>query len=143
MLVLRDDPNSTKTDEPAQVSDLERIAHLDSTIVCAACGAIVTAAKDRIAVQGAHEHRFMNPAGFTYHIGCFASAIGCTIIGPDSLEYPWFPGFSWRYAMCGSCGRHLGWHFRKARTTREEESEENDAGFFGLILDRLVEPQSV
>jgi hypothetical protein len=72
----------------------------------------------------------MNPAGLLFHIGCFAEAIGCTVVGPDSPEYPWFAGFAWRYAQCGSCGRHLGWHFRSA----------GKPGFFGLILDRLVEP---
>jgi hypothetical protein len=80
-----------------------------------------------MAVHGSHDHRFMNPAGFTFHLGCFSTAIGCTIVGPDSFEYPWFTGFSWRYAMCGSCGCHLGWHFRKP----------DHEGFFGLILDRL------
>jgi hypothetical protein len=83
-----------------------------------------------MAIHGAHEHRFMNPAGVLFHIGCFAPAMGCTIVGPDSLEYPWFPGFAWRYAMCGSCGQHLGWHFR------QRGEDEHDA-FFGLILDRL------
>lgn len=71
----------------------------------------------------------MNPAGLLFHIGCFAEAIGCTVVGPDSLEYPWFAGFAWRYAECGNCRCHLGWHFRS----------EGRPSFFGLILDRLVE----
>jgi hypothetical protein len=72
----------------------------------------------------------MNPAGLLFHIGCFGEAIGCTVVGPDSLEYPWFPGFAWRFAMCAACGRHLGWQFRS----------EGKPSFFGLILDRLVDP---
>ena len=80
-------------------------------------------------VQGSHEHRFMNPAGLVFHFGCFAEAIGCLIVGPDSLEYAWFPGFAWRYALCASCGEHLGWQFRNGETDR----------FFGLILNRLRE----
>ena len=107
-------------------------------ILCAVCAASITSPEHRIAVQGAHEHRFMNPAGVLFHIGCFSHAIGCTIVGPDSLEYPWFAGFAWRFAMCGSCGQHLGWHFRKAH-----EETDGDAGFFGLVLHRLVQPQSV
>ena len=81
----------------------------------------------------------MNPAGVTFHIGCFASAIGCTIVGPDSLEYPWFPGFAWRYAMCASCGQHLGWNFRRARQpgNRDSAGDSGDSFFFGLIVDRL------
>ena len=82
-----------------------------------------------MAVQGNHQHRFMNPAGFLYHIGCFAEAVGCLVVGPPSHEYPWFPGLVWRLALCGGCRAHLGWHFRG----------EGSAGFFGLILDRLHE----
>jgi hypothetical protein len=83
-------------------------------------------------VHGSHDHRFINPAGLLFHIGCFAEAIGCKIVGPDSLEYPWFPGFAWRYAMCASCGQHLGWHFRSQKKP----------AFFGLVLDRLIQPTS-
>jgi len=138
MLALRDAPptNVAKNiGEAASVSDLEQTARTERPIVCAACGATVTRPEHRVAVQRAHEHRFMNPVGVLFHIGCFASAIGCTIIGPDSLEYPWFKGFAWRYAMCGACGQHLGWHFRKTRGGGTE-----DSGFFGLILDRLRQP---
>jgi len=71
----------------------------------------------------------MNPAGFTFHIGCFAEAIGCVTRGPPSLEYAWFPGFAWRLALCGQCTCQLGWHFRS----------DDGESFFGLILDRLRE----
>ena len=91
------------------------------------CAAAITSQRHRIAVHGSHEHRFVNPAGFLFHIGCFAEAIGCAIVGPSSLEYPWFPGYAWRFALCGQCGRHLGWHFRS----------DGSEGFFGLILDRM------
>jgi hypothetical protein len=101
----------------------------EPAILCRACGFVVTTARHRMAVQGTHEHRFMNPAGFLYHIGCFAEAVGCVTVGPASHEYPWFPGFAWRLALCGGCRGHLGWHFRG----------EDGVGFFGLILDRLHE----
>ena len=96
-------------------------------LVCDACEQLITDVRHRIQVQDAHEHRFMNPGGFLYHIGCFAEAVGCVTVGPDSAEYPWFPGFDWSCAHCGGCGRQLGWRFR-------------DAGghvFYGLVLDRL------
>ena len=97
------------------------------TTACGRCAAAITSQRHRIAVHGSHEHRFVNPAGFLFHIGCFAEAIGCAIVGPSSLEYPWFPGYAWRFALCGQCGRHLGWHFRS----------DGSEGFFGLILDRM------
>jgi hypothetical protein len=73
----------------------------------------------------------MNPGGFLYHIGCFAEAIGCVVVGPPSLEYPWFAGFTWRYAQCGGCHVQLGWQF--------QPREPGGGGFFGLVLDRLAE----
>ncbi len=129
MFALRKGGSPEVADVPGPGSELEDRTRSERAIACAACGIAITCPDHRIAIQGAHEHRFMNPAGFLFHIGCFAYAAGCTIIGPDSLEYPWFPGFAWRYAMCGSCGQHLGWHFRQARSH-----------FFGLILDRLLQP---
>ena len=120
-------PANTSPAEPAATANVDDEVRAELSILCAACRATITSPQHRIAVNGSHDHRFVNPAGFTFHLGCFSAAIGCTIVGPDNLEYPWFPGFSWRYAMCGACGCHLGWHFRKP----------DHAGFFGLILDRL------
>jgi hypothetical protein len=133
MFALRKGANKELADEPGLGSDLEDRLRSERAIACAACGAAITSPNQRIAVHGMHEHRFMNPAGVLFHIGCFAFAVGCTIIGPDSLEYPWFPGLAWRYAMCGSCGQHLGWHFR------QRGKDEHEA-FFGLILNRLRQP---
>jgi hypothetical protein len=101
----------------------------ERAILCAACGHLVTTARQRSRVNGAHEHRFMNLEGSTFHIGCFGEAMGCTVRGPPSPEYAWFPGFTWRFAHCGGCQLQLGWHFAALEATP----------FFGLILDRLRE----
>jgi hypothetical protein len=129
-LLFKEESASPVPGRPDESSGKEERAHLERAILCSACSATITSPRHRIAVQNAHEHRFVNPAGFIYHFGCFSEAIGCTIVGPASLEYVWFPGYSWRFALCGSCGQHLGWHFR---------SNSQDA-FFGLILDRLTQP---
>jgi hypothetical protein len=131
--VLRGDPEQPPDPgEPAHGSESELQIQSARPLLCAKCEAAVTATRYRISVAGSHEHRFMNPAGLFFHIGCFAEAIGCTVVGPDSLEYPWFVGFAWRYAMCANCACHLGWHFRA----------DGKAAFFGLILDRLVQPHA-
>jgi hypothetical protein len=127
MFALRNEQGQSAPDQPAAIPDGQERASSERALLCAACRATITSERHRIAVHGAHEHRFMNPAGVLFHIGCFALAIGCAIVGPASHEYPWFPGYAWRFALCGQCGQHLGWHFR---------SEGND-GFFGLILDRI------
>ncbi len=111
---------STRAEGQAREAD-------ERAIVCAACAATITSPSHRIVSHGAHEHRFLNPAGLVFHIGCFDQAIGCTIVGPASLEYAWFPGFAWRLALCGQCRVQLGWHFR----------DDAGDGFFGLILARL------
>jgi hypothetical protein len=98
----------------------------EQAIVCATCGHAITCERERIQILDAHEHRFMNPAGRLFHIGCFARAHGCVPIGAPSGDYPWFPGFDWRIALCGGCADHLGWVFQSP-----------DRAFFGLRLDHL------
>ncbi len=87
----------------------------------------------RIAVHGVHEHGFMNPAGVLFHIGCFAMPW----VAPSSGQIVWnthgSPASHGAIAMCGSCGQHLGWHFR------QRGKDEHEA-FFGLILNRLRQP---
>jgi hypothetical protein len=131
MLALRDDPERSHDNRTSEAPTAGADSKKEQAIVCAACETSITTARQRIASHGAHEHRFMNPAGITFHIGCFAQAIGCVTVGPASLEYAWFPGFAWRLALCGRCGRQLGWRFRG----------DSGDGFFGLILDRLHEAE--
>jgi hypothetical protein len=95
--------------------------------VCATCGQLVTFEEARIHVLDSHEHRFMNPAGLLFHIGCFAEAPGCLVVGAPSDDYAWFPGFAWQLALCAACADHLGWFFQGRGA----------APFFGLRLDRL------
>jgi hypothetical protein len=104
----------------------ERDAH-DRRILCAACRHPVTHQSERLYLHGAHEHRFTNPHGITYRIGCFGDAAGCTAVGTATEEFTWFRGYAWRIAVCKNCQTHLGWRFQAAQDY-----------FHGLILDRLV-----
>ena len=101
-------------------------------IRCGHCGQQVSTADQRIDQAGAHEHRFENPAGIGYRIGCFRHAPGCRCVGEATLEWTWFPGHAWSVALCIKCGAHLGWSFGPGAT---------GGAFFGLILDRLAEEQ--
>jgi hypothetical protein len=89
---------------------------------------MITTSAARIEMSGSHDHRFVNPHGFQFHIGCFVDAPGCAPVGPESSYWSWFPGYAWRIEACRACGAHLGWLFRGA-----------DGLFHGLILDRLAE----
>jgi hypothetical protein len=104
----------------------QRQRRAEEVIVCVTCAHPITREGARIRILDAHEHRFMNPAGFLFHIGCFAHADGCLVLGETSEDYPWFPGCAWRVALCAGCGDHLGWRFQSSERT-----------FFGLRLDRL------
>ena len=99
-------------------------------ILCARCGQTVSTSNQRIDRAGAHEHRFENPAGFAFRIGCFRHAPGCRCVGEATLEWTWFPGHAWSVALCRQCGHHLGWGYGPGATGE---------AFFGLILDRLAE----
>jgi len=99
-------------------------------IRCAHCGQPVSTSDQRIELAGAHEHRFENPVGIAFRIGCFRHAPGCRSVGEATLEWTWFSGHAWRVALCRQCGSHLGWGYGPGAT--------GDA-FFGLILDRLAE----
>jgi len=58
---------------------------------CAACRTTITTEEACIDVAGAHRHRFTNPAGIEYEIGCFADAAGCRVDGEPTLELTWSP----------------------------------------------------
>ncbi|HVO66177.1 MAG TPA: cereblon family protein [Syntrophales bacterium] len=80
-----------------------------------------------ITVNGQHAHIFKNPAGITFHIGCFSTAWGCFTYGIPTYDVTWFKGFSWCVALCANCFYHLGWHYQSGGES-----------FFGLILANLI-----
>ena len=99
-------------------------------IFCRQCHQAITRPAERIAVQGAHRHTFANPHGIVFDIGCFKKVEGCNYTGISTTEFSWFAGYSWRVCFCAMCTTHLGWVF---------SSQDGDI-FYGLILDRLIEP---
>jgi len=95
-------------------------------IVCRCCGLRITAAGQRIEVNGAHDHTFTNPEGIVFHIGCFARVQGCSFVGEPTGEWSWFAGYAWSVAYCAGCGLHLGWRYSSG-----------DDAFHGLVLRSL------
>ena len=100
-------------------------------IYCGTCSTVIGKNGDRIEVNGSHDHRFTNPYGYLFHIGCFSEALGCSIAGTPEAADSWFMGFQWRIAACGECQRHLGWYFDRVAPGAESEF------FYGLILERI------
>jgi hypothetical protein len=96
---------------------------------CARCHRLITDGRERLSMNGAHEHTVFNPAGLIFEILCFAEAPGVTAVGEPSGEFTWFKNYVWRLALCLGCERHLGWQFSGAGTP---------AVFHGLIANRLT-----
>jgi hypothetical protein len=94
---------------------------------CAACGHELALLRERIDVEGAPTRSFMNPEGIEYEITAFREAPGCALAGEASSYWSWFAGYSWRVALCGRCGQHVGWSFSGGPSP-----------FFGLIVQRIA-----
>lgn len=101
----------------------------ERAVCCSDCGHQITRVGDKTRIGGEFSHRFTNPHGFMFLLGCFSSAPGCGTTGFPTEEFSWFPGYAWRFAYCGGCGVHLGWEYLRGESR----------SFFGLILDRLTE----
>ena len=95
---------------------------------CASCRSIITYQANAEAIAGSHVHSFVNPGGYEFTIGCYRKA-WCRLIGTPTLEWSWFTGHRWQYALCPQCEEHLGWFYQN---TAEQSY------FYGLILNRLI-----
>ena len=97
-------------------------------LACAHCQRVITSPAHRVLMSGSHEHVFVNPDGQRFRIGCFGDTQGLLRVGPASLEYTWFAGYTWQSEICSGCREFLGWLYRKG-----------DHRFHGLVLDSLIE----
>ncbi|MFW5837757.1 MAG: cereblon family protein [Desulfovibrionaceae bacterium] len=129
VLALREQKEGVSDSEPFADEDLES-GESGRRLVCRACRTYVTSLNARRQAAGSHRHVFCNPHGFVYEVGCFAFAPGCRPVGPLSSEFSWFPGYAWRITVCAGCQSHIGWRYL---------AERGEDGFFGLILDHLIE----
>ncbi len=121
-------PSGRRAPDRRTDADVEEDESPERSIRCRACGSEVTASRYSTERAGGHRHAFFNPHGLLFEIGLFSQAPGCLVAGRPTDEFTWFPGYLWRHALCAGCGAHLGWRF-----------DSGDDGFFGLVLNRLVE----
>lgn len=120
-------PAEAPVETPVEVPVTETVEQLDDTVRCRRCEHAVTAGRYAIEVDGAHEHTFRNPAGWSFRLGCFADAPGAAPSGEATYDHTWFPGYAWRFAHCDGCSTHLGWWFVGTSNA-----------FAALILTRLM-----
>lgn len=94
--------------------------------LCLKCSKKITTDKDRFLYNDQSEFQFANPDGYIFDIITFNAADGCREQGKPTLEFTWFPGYSWSFALCSRCGLHLGWKYS------------GEFSFYGLIRARLI-----
>ncbi len=97
----------------------------DDKVRCRNCSYTITRGRWAIQRGGAFQHRFRNPAGWSFQVGCYAKAPGVLICDEPNADHSWFPGYLWQFTLCEKCGTHLGWWYIGADE------------FAGLILTRL------
>ena len=121
--MLKATGHESETSSPPTADDRD-----SRVLACARCRRAITSTNERTAMNGSHEHVFINPDNERFRIGCFANAPGLIRFGPSSIEATWFPGYIWQNELCAGCRSFLGWLYRKG-----------DERFHGLVLDGLVE----
>jgi hypothetical protein len=99
----------------------------DNHLYCILCRNRITSLDHTIQINGSTKHCFTNPQGLLFEISCFSEAEGCAQTGTSTLEFTWFHGYQWRYAVCAKCHMHLGWFYQL-----------NSHHFYGLILKSLI-----
>jgi len=97
--------------------------------LCAQCGAEITSASLRVAVDGSHRHLLPRSFGLDQEHGCFSLAPGCIVHSPlrHLLWDREASGGEWHMVSCATCGNHMGWYYRR----------QDGPGFFLLILEHL------
>jgi len=98
----------------------------DEALFCKLCLNQITRKDQAIRINGSHSHTFFNPHGIVFELGCFRDAPGCQLMGEPTSEFTWFSGSVWQFALCRTCGGHLGWYY-----------ETGESGFYGLLPARL------
>ena len=94
--------------------------------LCIACNKKITSDKERFDYNNKSEFQFINPGGFYFDIITFELADGCFEVGEPTLDFTWFDGHEWSFAICSRCSNHLGWKYK------------GKYSFYGLIKSRLI-----
>lgn len=113
------------------------IANWLTTIRCSPCPARDSSRATVIQVRLEYFHfalininnRFFTPGGHIHETNTVSHVIpnSVQLHGRPSLEFSWFPGYTWQIATCGQCNQHLGWKF-----VAGEASNLKPKKFYGL-----------
>jgi hypothetical protein len=95
---------------------------------CAHCGILIAHGSSLIAVNGAREHSYINPAGVQCNFMTFSHCDNVIVHEDLYLEHSWFAGYGWRFLICEGCFQHLGWKYDSLGKTGRPD------GFFGVLI---------
>jgi hypothetical protein len=115
-------------EEACRSAGEEKEPRREEKILCRQCLQVITSPAERMEVNGSHRHTFSNPAGLLFQIGCFRRIHGCVEASPHEAQWSWFRGYVWQVVLCRACATHIGWRYTGPQ-----------GGFYGLILDRLMQ----
>jgi len=99
--------------------------------LCIACNKKITSDKDRFEYNNQSEFQFINPDGYYFDIITFCDAEGCREMAESTMEFTWFEGHSWTFAVCNRCSNHLGWKYN------------GKYSFYGLIKSRMIKGEAL
>jgi hypothetical protein len=99
--------------------------------LCSRCGAVITHSEALIPLNGAQDHSFTNPAGVRCNFMTFSHCDNVIVHEELFFQHSWFPGYGWRFLLCGACFQHLGWKYDAVLTAVRPET------FFGVLIDAI------
>ncbi len=123
---MNEKENQNQNDTLVQLNPKVKTELQPEDWLCLKCSKKITTDKDRFLYNNESEFQFTNPNGFVFDIITFDSADGCREEGIPTMEYTWFTGHTWSFALCSRCGLHLGWKYS------------GKFSFYGLIRARLI-----
>ena len=106
------------TDTPPDIAS--EVAQRDQPIKeprrfkCAACQNPVAFEVDVIPIGDIpSDTAQVNPHGFIHEVITVSAVQNTLVDGPPVPADSWFPGFCWRYLLCGQCLEFLGWSYHR------------------------------
>jgi hypothetical protein len=120
---------ASTTQNPIELLLAALAAEKGQLLHCRCCKTAISCNAEKIEIGLSHQHRFSNPAGIVFTIGCFQHAPGCALQGNPCAEHSWFGNYRWQLALCSECHEHLGWYYQNP----------HQKFFFALISDRLTQ----
>jgi len=100
---------------------------------CARCGTYITNSAAAAKINGSENHSFVNPAGIQCNFQTFVECDNILISDEIFLQHSWFPGYGWRFLVCGACSLHLGWKYDAMAENVRPKS------FFGVLTKSVEE----